>query len=239
MFSDTFANRLKKALNMRKMKPAELAEKTKIDKSLISNYLSGNYKAKQDKLTTIAKVLDVNPVWLMGYDEDAESILIKLSTNDYITLPFEFYPYKKNDKVRIIDLIYIVFNYNYYIERMKEEINEYDFQELKDTFISFDRGLNEKATKQKENCKYLYSADGGNIDLAEEYNMLNEKKCQLEKMLDDSSLNDDIKKSLEKLFKETNTELKKVKSKLHFKSREITLDLDPTSEYLEELREEE
>ena len=65
---DTFANRLQKALDKNNMKPIELANKTGLDKSLISNYLSGKYKAKQDKLTVIAKVLNVNEVWLMGYD---------------------------------------------------------------------------------------------------------------------------------------------------------------------------
>ena len=68
MLVDTFANRLQKALNLRNMKQAELVEKTKIDKSLISNYLSGNYKAKQDNLTILAEVLDVSETWLMGYD---------------------------------------------------------------------------------------------------------------------------------------------------------------------------
>lgn len=68
MLVDTFSNRLQKALSLRNMKPSELAEKAKIDKSLISNYLSGNYKARQDRLLIIAKTLDVNPVWLMGYD---------------------------------------------------------------------------------------------------------------------------------------------------------------------------
>lgn len=65
---DTFANRLKKALVMNNMKPIELSIKTGIDKSLISNYLSGNYKAKQDKLAIIGNILGVSPVWLMGYD---------------------------------------------------------------------------------------------------------------------------------------------------------------------------
>lgn len=65
---ETFAQRLQKALDRKSMKPIELANKTGLDKSLISNYLSGKYKAKQDKLTIIAKVLDVNEVWLMGYD---------------------------------------------------------------------------------------------------------------------------------------------------------------------------
>ena len=68
MLNDTFSNRLQKALTMNNMKPSMLAEKTGIDKSLISNYLSGNYKAKQDKLSLIAETLDVSETWLMGYD---------------------------------------------------------------------------------------------------------------------------------------------------------------------------
>lgn len=67
---DTFANRLKKALAINNMTQTELSNKTKIDKSLISNYLSGNYKAKQDNLSRIAKALDVSETWLMGYDVD-------------------------------------------------------------------------------------------------------------------------------------------------------------------------
>lgn len=65
---DTFANRLRKALSMNNMSQTELSNKTKIDKSLISNYLSGNYKAKQDNLYILAKALNVSEVWLMGFD---------------------------------------------------------------------------------------------------------------------------------------------------------------------------
>lgn len=72
MLNDTFSNRLQKALNMSNMKPATLAEKTGIDKSLISNYLSGKYKAKQDKLSLLAAALNVSETWLMGYDVPAE-----------------------------------------------------------------------------------------------------------------------------------------------------------------------
>lgn len=72
MLEDTFANRLKKALDYNQMKPVDLANKTGINKSLISNYLSGAFKAKQDKLDIIAKVLNVSEAWLMGYDVDME-----------------------------------------------------------------------------------------------------------------------------------------------------------------------
>ena len=72
MLEDTFANRLKKALEYNNMKPIDLANKTHINKSLISNYLSGAFKAKQDKLDIIAKTLNVSEAWLMGYDDDMD-----------------------------------------------------------------------------------------------------------------------------------------------------------------------
>ena len=72
MLADTFANRLHKAMQIRNIKQIELHELTQIDKTLINKYLSGNAKARQDKLTLIAKALDVNEAWLMGYDVPME-----------------------------------------------------------------------------------------------------------------------------------------------------------------------
>lgn len=65
---DTFQNRLQKAINIRNTKPVELHEKTGISESLLSKYLSGNNVARQRKLTLLADALNVNEVWLMGYD---------------------------------------------------------------------------------------------------------------------------------------------------------------------------
>lgn len=65
---DTFSNRLQKALDYSHMRQVDLVEKTKLDKTLINKYLAGVMKAKQDKLTILADALDVNEVWLMGYD---------------------------------------------------------------------------------------------------------------------------------------------------------------------------
>lgn len=73
---DTFANRLNKAIQFRNIKPIELSEKTGIDKSKISSYMSGRYKAKQDGVYLLAQALDVSEVWLMGYDVPMESIPI-------------------------------------------------------------------------------------------------------------------------------------------------------------------
>lgn len=65
---DTFANRLQSALDRLNMKQVDLVEKTGLDKTLINKYLAGVMKAKQDKLTILANALNVNEVWLMGYD---------------------------------------------------------------------------------------------------------------------------------------------------------------------------
>jgi transcriptional regulator with XRE-family HTH domain len=66
------SERIAKALSIRNMKQSELCERTKIPKSAISQYLSGAFEPKQDRLHIMAKALDVDPVWLMGYDVPME-----------------------------------------------------------------------------------------------------------------------------------------------------------------------
>ena len=64
--------RLAEALSIRRMKQADLCNKTGIPKSAMSQYISGAFEPKQDRLTIIAQALDVDPVWLMGYDVPME-----------------------------------------------------------------------------------------------------------------------------------------------------------------------
>ena len=87
---ETFSTRLRKAMTLRNYKQVDLVEKTGLDKSLISNYLSGKYKAKQDNIYILAKALDINEAWLMGFDtnidrtpdEDRTQIMTYISTDD-------------------------------------------------------------------------------------------------------------------------------------------------------------
>lgn len=65
---ESFAKRLKEAIESRGLTQTELAKRTGLDKSLISNYLSGRYKAKSQNLYLIANALNVSEAWLMGYD---------------------------------------------------------------------------------------------------------------------------------------------------------------------------
>lgn len=66
------ATRIAKALSIRGMRQADLCEKTKIPKSAISQYISGAFEPKQDRIYLISQALNVDPVWLMGYDVPME-----------------------------------------------------------------------------------------------------------------------------------------------------------------------
>lgn len=81
---DNFSNRLNAAIRIRNIKPIELSEKTGIDKSKISSYMSGRYKAKQDGVYLLAQALNVNEAWLMGLDVPMERNL-KIESNVFPT----------------------------------------------------------------------------------------------------------------------------------------------------------
>lgn len=70
--TETCAYRIRKALTIRGMKQSELCRITNIPKSAISQYLSGCFEPKQDRIYLIAKTLDVSEAWLMGYDVPME-----------------------------------------------------------------------------------------------------------------------------------------------------------------------
>ena len=116
-----FAERLRIALDFRNMKATELSELTGINKSTISQYLSKEYEPKRDRIELFAKTLNVNEVWLTGYDVPMEinssdindSLIekyelspeelkeyenIKMTTS---TLMFNGRPASKNDKIEL------------------------------------------------------------------------------------------------------------------------------------------
>ena len=62
--------RLRLALDNNNMKQVDLAQKTGIPKSAISQYLSGKVNPKQDKIFLMAEALGVTEAWLMGVEEE-------------------------------------------------------------------------------------------------------------------------------------------------------------------------
>ena len=72
MISEPCSVRIRKALSIRNMRQSDLCEKVGISKSTLSEYLSGRYLPRQDKTFLLAQALNVDPVWLMGYDVPME-----------------------------------------------------------------------------------------------------------------------------------------------------------------------
>lgn len=79
----TTAERLKEYMDKHNLKQVDILAKTepyckkynvKMNKSDISQYLSGKTEPGQDKLVVLAKALNVSEIWLMGYDEDDANV---------------------------------------------------------------------------------------------------------------------------------------------------------------------
>ena len=75
-----FAHRLKQSMKAKELRQVDLVERTKISKASISQYLSGDFCPKNEYLISLAKVLEVDPLWLSGIDlPESEDDLAKLS----------------------------------------------------------------------------------------------------------------------------------------------------------------
>ena len=72
------AQRLREALNDKKMKAQELADKTEINKASISQYINGSHAPSNLSAGKMAEVLDVTPLWLMGFDAPKEQTTIEV-----------------------------------------------------------------------------------------------------------------------------------------------------------------
>lgn len=69
---ERFPERLKAAMRAANMRQIDLAEKAGVPKGAINYYIKGKTQPKADRLYLIAKALDVNEAWLIGYDAPME-----------------------------------------------------------------------------------------------------------------------------------------------------------------------
>lgn len=69
---ESISNRIKEGLTCRDMKQTDLVNISGISKGALSSYISGTYEPKQRNIYKIAKALDVNEAWLMGFDVPME-----------------------------------------------------------------------------------------------------------------------------------------------------------------------
>ena len=72
---DIFKDRLTEAMALRGMRASELAKRTGLSKARISQYVHGKFIPKSDAILTIAEVLGVSELWLMGRTNSMEPAL--------------------------------------------------------------------------------------------------------------------------------------------------------------------
>lgn len=91
----TFKERLRIALSNKNMKQSVLAYRIGVDRSYISNYLSGKYEPSYEILKKMADVLGVSMSWLKGLDshmiEGSSSKSVKIPVLGYVAagIPIE------------------------------------------------------------------------------------------------------------------------------------------------------
>ena len=81
------ARRMKDALSDKGINSADLSRHSKINQSSLSQYLNGTNKPNSLRAMTIASILEVNPVWLMGFDVPKYVVDEKSQQDNYYINP--------------------------------------------------------------------------------------------------------------------------------------------------------
>ena len=79
---ESCGKRIKKALSLRGMTQAELCRLSGIPKAPISAYVRDAYEPKEDRTRAMARVLNVDPLWLLGYNVPMNADAPPLSDQD-------------------------------------------------------------------------------------------------------------------------------------------------------------
>lgn len=77
------ANRINEALAESGLTAQELANRAGLNKASISQYRNGTHKPSNKTSALIGEVLNVNPLWLMGFDVEKKEPLFYKRTTDY------------------------------------------------------------------------------------------------------------------------------------------------------------
>ena len=78
------AKRFKYIMNVKGLKQVDLVNKTGISKASINQYVQGRHCPENDRALILSKVLDVNPLWLMGFDVEMETEKEKVLTMEEV-----------------------------------------------------------------------------------------------------------------------------------------------------------
>ena len=106
--------RLKQIMDNRNLKQVDILDMTKpycvkcdvkMNKSDISQYVSGKVEPNQEKLFILAKALGVNEAWLMGFDVPMKKELSSSEAEGDIELIEKFSLLSERDKQLVMNMI--------------------------------------------------------------------------------------------------------------------------------------
>ena len=111
---ETTSDRLKKIMNERRLKQVDILNMSlpfcqrfnvKMNKSDISQYVSGKVEPSQEKLVVLGMALNVSEAWLMGLDVSPVRKDNQKEANEDIDLLWKISMLDKRDKETIRDMI--------------------------------------------------------------------------------------------------------------------------------------
>ena len=82
----SISSRLNYAMSLRGISQSELARKAGITEASMSQYTTGKYEPKQQRIYILAQALSVSEEWLMGFDVPMDRKIGKASHYDYEVL---------------------------------------------------------------------------------------------------------------------------------------------------------
>lgn len=80
--SNKTSERLQLAMKIKGVTQADLRRLTGINKGAISCYVSGKYIPKQNGINLLSNALQVDPLWLLGYDTYMEKVGVEAKEKD-------------------------------------------------------------------------------------------------------------------------------------------------------------
>lgn len=111
---ETTSDRIKQIMKERRLKQVDILNLSlpyckkygvKMNKSDISQYVSGRFEPSQEKLVILGMALNVSEAWLMGFDvSPARKDNSSVAEND-IDLLWKFSLLEQRDKETILDMI--------------------------------------------------------------------------------------------------------------------------------------
>ncbi|MCC1436649.1 LexA family transcriptional regulator [Staphylococcus aureus] len=128
---NSFKDRLKQIMSERKISQSELSRRTGIGRNSISDYLNGKYEAKQDKVFELAKALNINEAWLMGFDISKNR---KIENNDITSIYSKLTPPRQSNVLK------------YATNQLEEQNND------SDNLVDFNSYIQEKSEVDIYGC---------------------------------------------------------------------------------------